>query len=61
MCKNKSCHQALQKFREEMDMKITGQDLRRSLKELIGLGDGLGLVIRGRGCSIEIRFSIRDV
>lgn len=62
MGKNKSCHQALQKFREEMNMKIPGQDLRRSLKvELIGLGDGLGVVIGGRVCSIEIRFSIREV
>lgn len=45
-----------------MNMKIPGQDLRRSLKvELIGLGDGLGVVIGGRVCSIEIRFSIREV
>lgn len=70
--KNKSCHWASQKFREEVDVadisimepgrKSSRQDLRRSLKvELIGLGVGLGVVIRGRVCSVEFRFSIKEV
>lgn len=46
----------------ELDIRSSGQDLRRILKvELIGLGDGLGVVIRGRACSIEIGFSIKEV
>lgn len=38
-------------------MKSSGQDLRRSSKvELIGLGDGLGVMIRERVCLIEFWF-----
>lgn len=46
----------------ELGIRSTGQDLRRILKvELRGFGDGLGEVIRGRACSIEIGFSIKEV
>lgn len=48
MGKNNSRHQTLPKFREEIHMKSTGQDLRSLKAELVGLGDGLGVVIRGR-------------
>lgn len=46
----------------EPGRKSSGQDLRRILKvELIGLGVGLGVVIRGRVCSVEFRFSIKEM
>lgn len=46
----------------ELGVRSTGQELRRILKvKLRGLGDGLGVVIRGRVCSIEIGFSIKEV
>lgn len=45
----------------QLYMKSTGQDLRSLKAELIGLGDGLGVVIRGRVYSVGIRCSIKEV
>ena len=39
-------------------MKSSGQDLKT---EMVGLGDGLGVRMRGNECSVEIRFSIKEV
>lgn len=42
-------------------MKSSRQDLRSLRVEFMGPGDGLGVVIWRRVCSIEIRFSIKEV